>query len=167
MKRFYGLEQIWTIRQIHKGRVLWEETKKNIIPDEGEKALVDTFYRGNSSLYFAAATFYVGLYRGSIGESTVLSTVPNEPSGNGYARTAIERSAVGWPTIEKHETDWRVVSKTITITASGGDIGPVDGSFLCTSLNDTGVLIGAVAMSVSRTIPAGDKIEFTVKAKQK
>jgi hypothetical protein len=167
MKNFHGLEQIWTIKQIHNGEVIWIEEKKNIIPDEGEKALVDTFYRANSALYFASAYFYVGLYKGSINESTILATIPGEPSGNGYARTAVERSEIGWPTIEQHEGDWRVVSKTLTITASGGSIGPVDGAFLCTSLNNTGVLIGAVAMSVSRTIPAGDKIEFTVKAKQK
>lgn len=167
MKQFHGLEQIWTIRQIHNDKILWEETKKNIIVDEAEKAFVDTFYRNNSALYFAAATFYTGLYRGSIGESTILSTVPGEPSGNGYARTAIERSVVGWPTIEQHENDWRVVSKTITITASGGSIGPVDGTFLCTSLDDTGILIGALAFKASRTIPAGDKIEFFVRAKQK
>lgn len=167
MNNYHGLEQIWTSRQIHDGEVLWTETKKNIIVDEGEKALVDTFYRANSALYFATDYFYVGLYRGSVSESTILSTIPNEPSGDGYSRTAIARSVVGWPTIEKHENDWRVVSDTITLTASGGNIGPVNGAFLCTSIDNTGVLIGAVAMTVSRTIPAGDKIEFLVRAKQK
>ena len=167
MKEFHGLEQIWTIRQIRNGRVIWEETKKNIIPDEGEKALVDTFYRNNSSLYFAAALFYVGLYRGSISEDTILSTIPNEPSGNGYGRQPVERSSVGWPTIEKHEDNWRVVSKALTISASGGSIGPINGAFLCTSSDNSGVLVGGVSMTVERTIPAGDKIEFEIKAKQK
>jgi len=167
MKKFHELEQIWTISQIHNGEILWTETKKNIVPNEGEKAFVDTFYRKNADLYFAADTFYVGLYYGSVGESTVLATIPGEPSGNGYSRVAIERSTVGWPTIEEHENDWRVVSKTITITASGGSIGPVNGAFLCTSSDGTGVLIGAVAMKVSRNIPAGDKIEFVIRAKQK
>ena len=167
MKKFHGLEQIWTMSQIRNGRVLWTETKKNIIPDEGEEAFVDTFYRNNAASYFAADTFYVGFYYGSVGESTILTTIPNEPSGNGYARVAVERSNVGWPTKEFHENDWRVVSKTITITASGGDIGPINGAFLCTSSNNTGALIGAVAMKVSRTIPAGDKVEFTIRAKQK
>lgn len=167
MKKFHGLEQIWTVRQIHKGRILWEETKKNIIPNEGEKALVDTFYRKNADLYFAADYFYVGLYKGSVSEDTELAGIPGEPSGNGYSRTAIERSTVGWPTIQKHENDWRVVSKEITITASGGSIGPVTGAFLCTSLTDSGVLIGAVAMKVPRTIPSGDKVEFSIRAKQK
>jgi len=167
MKEFHGLEQIWTIRQIRNGKVIYEETKKNIIPDEGEKALVDTFYRKNDSLYFAADLFCIGLYRGSISEATTIHTIPNEPSGNSYSRQPIERSSVGWPTIEKHEGDWRVVSKTVTITASGGDIGPVSGAFLCTSSDDSGVLLGAVAMTIVRTIPAGDKIEFEIKAKQK
>lgn len=167
MKEFHGLEQIWKIRQIRNGKVIYEEVKKNIIPDEGEKAKVDTFYRNNGSLYFGAAMFYVGLYKGSISESTTIHTIPNEPSGNGYTRQSIERSSVGWPTIEKHEGDWRVVSKTVTITASGGSIGPVSGAFLCTSSDNTGVIIGAVAFSIERTIPAGDKIEFQIRSKQK
>jgi len=162
------IEQTWDIRQIRNGKIIWEmKDHPNMIVNEGEKALVDTFYRANSATYFAAAYFYVGLYKGSMTEGTVLVTIPGEPTGYGYARTAIERSNIGWPTIEFHENDWRVVSKTVTITAAGGSIGPVSGAFLCTSLNNTGTLIGAVAMSVSRTIPTGDKIEFTVKAKQK
>jgi len=167
MKNFHGLEQIWTITQKRNGRILWAETKKNLIVDEGEKALVDTFYRNLAATYFVTADFWVGLYYGSLAETTVLGTIPEISAINGYARVQIERSVVGWPTIEFHENDWRVVSKTITMTASGGNIGPVNGAFLCTSSNNTGVLIGGVAMSMSRTIPAGDDIEFTIKAKQK
>jgi len=167
MRKIYGLEQIWVIRQVRNNIVIFEKEIKNIIPNEGEKAIVDTFYRNNGALYFSTETFYVGLYNGSIGESTILSTVPGEPVGHGYSRQAIERSEVGWPTIELDDNDWRVVSKTVSITAVGGSIGPVTGAFLCTSLDNTGVLTGAVAMSVSRTIPAGDKIEFVIRAKQK
>ena len=170
MKNLFGLEQYWTIRQFHKGKVIWEVVDRpNIIPDEGEKALVDTFYRANDSLYFPVDNFYVGLYSGSVAETTTLVTIGEAPSTGDYSRQLIERSEVGWPTIEKNEGDWRVVSKTITLTASGGDIGPVDGAFLCTSASGstTGVLIGALAMKVTRTIPAGDNIEFTVKAKMK
>ena len=156
-----SLEQIWKVRQYHKGKVVYEETKKNIIVDEGEKAFVDVFYRGNSSLYFAATPlFYVGLYQGSVSEATVLTTIPNEPTTGAYVRQSIARSTAGWPTIEKHENDWRVVSTQVTFTATGGTIGPVSGAFLCTSLDNSGVLMGALSMAFERTIPAGDVIEF-------
>jgi len=164
----YGIEQIWKVRQYHKGKVIYEEEKKNIVVDEGEKAFVDVFYRGNSSVYFAATPlFWVGLYQGSISEATVLTTIPNEPASAGYARQSIARTTLGWPTIEKHENDWRVVSVQISFTAVGGNIGPVSGAFLCTSLDNSGVLIGALSMTFERTIPAGDVIEFEIRAKHK
>ena len=167
MSKFF-IEQYWDIRHIRNGKVIYEELdKQNIVVDSGEKAILDVFYRKKDILYFAGDYFYIGLYNGSISESTILTNVPNEPSGNGYVRTQVERSDVGWPTIEKHEGDWRVVSKEIELTASGGNIGPVSGAFVCTSLDSSGVLIGAVAMAVERTVKPGDKIIFQVRAKQK
>jgi len=60
-----------------------------------------------------------------------------------------------------------VVSKEVTFTASGGDIGPLNGAFLCTSSDATGALIGAVATGVERTIIAGDQAILDLKFKQK
>jgi hypothetical protein len=162
-----NIEHIWIMRHIHNGEVIFEMEKKNIIPDEGEKAFVDTFYRDNGAVYFASPMFWVGLYQGNVSESTTLTTIPNEPSGSGYSRQSIERSAVGWPTIEQHEGDWRVVSQTISFTATGGNIGPVSGAFLATSSDDSGVLMGALSFVFERTIPAGDIIEFEIRSKQK
>lgn len=159
------LEQVWMIRHIRNGAVIYEEKKKNIIVDQGEKAIVDAFYRNRASVYFASAMFYVGLYKGSISEATILATIPNEPVGNGYSRQSIERSGVGWPTIEQDGNgNWRTISKTLEISAVGGDIGPVSGAFLGTSSDNSGVLIGAVSMAVERTILADDKIEFQITA---
>ena len=162
------VEQFWDIKHVRDGVVIYQELdKKNIVVDEGEKAILDVFYRKNDALYFAGDYFYIGLYKGSISESTILTTIPGEPSGNGYSRLQVERSSVGWSTIGKHEGDWRVVSKELELTASGGNIGPVGGAFICTSSDNSGVLIGAVAMAIERTIPAGDKIVFQIRAKQK
>jgi len=49
----------------------------------------------------------------------------------------------------------------------GGDIGPINGAFLCTSSDNSGVLIGAVAIDPERTILAGDTIYFQLKIRQK
>lgn len=162
-------ECLWTITQKRQGRVVWEILDKpNTLVDSGERAIIDTFFRNNAGNYFGMTDFWIGLYNGTVSETTVLATIPSEPSiAYGYTRGKIERSSVGWPTIEKHEGDWRVVSKTLSITASGGDIGPVNGAFLCTSSDNTGTLIGVLSFGVERTIIAGDSFDIVMKAKLK
>jgi len=158
----------WDIKHIRNGKIIWEvKDKSNILVDQGEKAVVDTFFRNNSSIYFASDNFWAGLYKGTISESTTLVTIPNEPSGNGYIRLQIERSTVGFPIIDQYEGHWRVTSKEVSLTAVGGDIGPINGAFLCTSLDNSGILIGAVAIDPERTIIAGDTIYFQLKIRQK
>ena len=162
-------ECLWTVTQRRQGRVIWEIVdKKNTLVDAGEKAIIDTFFRNLGINYFGAINFWVGLYNGTIAETTVMATLPNEPpSTHGYARIEVERSAIGWPTIAKHEGDWRVVSKTLTISASGGEIGPVNGAFVGTSLDNTGTLIGVLSFGVERTIVDGDDVDIAIKAKLK
>ena len=161
----------WNFQHIRNGEVIFEfKDRKNILVDEGEKMAVDVLFRKRDSEYFAGDFFYLGMYKGTVVEATTLATIPNEPAAAfGYSRVAIERSLVGFPTLEQDPSDnnWRVVSKEITYTASGGNIGPVNGAFLGTSSDDTGVLICAVAAGTERTIIAGDqsKISFKFKAK--
>lgn len=162
-------ECLWTITQRRRGKVIWEIVdKKNTLVDSGERAIIDTFFRNNGGNYFGMTDFWVGMYNGTIAETTVLATIPNEPPTTyGYTRGKVERSSIGWPTIEKHEGDWRVVSKTLSMTASGGDIGPVNGAFLCTSSDNTGTLIGVLSFGVERTVIDGDSIDIAMKAKLK
>ncbi len=147
------------------GKVLFTEMRKNILVDSGEKAMVDTFLRGQEATYFPVTDFYMGLYSGSISESTILTTVPGEPSSNGYVRQIVERTTAGWPTLEQDEGDWRAVSKEVTFTSTGGDIGPISGAFLATSLNDLGTLICSVSSSVERTILSGASLSLNMRIK--
>jgi hypothetical protein len=167
-KKHEWYECIWCIRCFDKnGGLVWKEERSNILVDEGEKAVVDTFFRKNDSTYFASDNFWTGLCKGSISEETTLVTVPNEPSGYGYSRLQIERSNVGFPTLDQYEGHWRVTTKEVELTAVGGDIGPINGAFLCTSSDNSGVLIGAVAIDPERTILAGETIYFQLKMRQK
>jgi len=136
---------------------------------EGEKAIVDTFFRNRANVYFGTGVhkLYVGLYHGSISKDTALATIPGEPSGSGYSRQVIDRSVDGFPTLEQNEDlDWQVVSVEISFEAVGGDIGPVDGYFVCTSADNSGTLIGTVPFKTERTIKAGDKAIIQVQAKE-
>ena len=158
----------WTIKHVRDGKVIWQFNHDNLLTYEGAKALVDTIFRDNASTYWVDTNFFVGMYHGSVSKTTVLATVPGEPAGNGYARVECERSIIGFPTIEQDELfDWRVVSKEMTFGAVGGNIGPIDGAFICTSSDNSGALIGAVAFGVQRTIISGDSIIATIKAKIK
>lgn len=158
----------WDISIVRDDEVVWEiKDKKNILTDEGERAIGEVFFRNQGSVYFPSTNFFVGLYKGSISESTTLATIPNEPSGNGYSRLELERSAIGFPTVEQDEGDWRWVSRQLTLTASGGTIGPVNGAFLGTTSDDSGSLIGAVAMDYERTILSGDQVIIVIRAKLK
>jgi hypothetical protein len=133
--------------------------------NDGKKAYLDIIYRDGVANYLGDGYFYVGFYYGTISKSTDLSSIPGEPVGNGYARVQIERSAVGWPTLMQNtDGSWTITSKQLTMTASGGDIGPVNGYFLCTSSDNSGVLLGSTAFGQEITILNGETENFYVKA---
>jgi len=138
-----------------------------MLMNSGEKAIVDTFFRNRANIYFGSGThqFFVGLYRGSVSESTTLATIPGEPSGNGYSRQVINRSAEDWPTLEQNDDlDWMASSVEVYFEAVGGDIGPADGYFVCTSADNLGTLIGTVPFKMERTIKAGDRAIIQVQS---
>lgn len=162
----FNLDTRWTVRHFRQGKLIWEIVdKKNGLVLEGAKCFLETIFRDRASNYFGDTDFFIGMYNGTVSSSTVLATVPGEPSGNGYSRQRIERSVVGWPTLEINEGNWRIVSKEVTLTASGGNIGPVQGAFLGTSEDNTGTLISYLAFGVERTILSGDTITMQIKDK--
>ena len=112
----------WDIRCVRNGQIIWEiKDKKNLMVNEGRKAILDTFFRANDASYFGMTDFYVGLYNGTISATTTLVTVPEITLEHGYdTRLLLERDTTGWPTIELHEARWRVVSKELNLTAVGG-----------------------------------------------
>ena len=164
MDKFHPFyEGIWDIKHIRDDKVIWEEEAHNDLVDEGEQSLLQVYFRGLEE----PTSFYLRLAYDSIRETDTLSNIENEPSGNGYAAETLARSPSGFPVLEKHEGDYRVVSKTCTFTASGGVIGPVNVMFLATSTDATGKLIASISMSISRTLQSGDSLQATIKIKLK
>lgn len=163
MKKHPFYEGFWDIKHIRDGKVLWEEEVHNDLLDEGEQNMLQVYFRDEQ----LPVSFYLRLAYDSIRETDTLSNIENEPSTGGYTAQTLERSTVGFPTLEKHEGDYRVVSKLITFTASGGVIGPVNVMYLATTTDNTGILVASISMSVARTLQSGDFLQVTIKIKLK
>jgi hypothetical protein len=103
----------------------------------------------------APTQFYVRLAYDSVSLTDGLADIQREPSGNGYAAQLVERSSVGFPTIEQVEGEWRVSTKQLTFTASGGNIGPFNVAFLATTSDNTGKLIAVMPFNTERIITDG------------
>lgn len=160
-----GWQGIFEFRCIGSdGTLKWAEARHNALIDEGEQQILDVYLRGAA----APAGFYLGLTSmATLGETTTLATLTNEPAGNGYARQAINRDATadGWPTLALDSGDYQATGKTVTFTASGAGFGPVDKAFMATTSDATGKLVSFTALSQSRTLAAGDTLQVTYRVK--
>ena len=143
------------------GKKLWTEVCHNALVDEGESQFLDVYLRGAT----APSGFYLRLYNDTPVETDGLAALTGEPSGNGYAAIAIERSAVGWPTLALDSGDYQAVSKTVTFQASGGVIGPVTHCVMSTTSDNAGKLVSFAALSQSRTLNDGESLDVTYKVK--
>lgn len=164
MGRHKWYDCIWDFKLVDpNGRVIWRGSMKNALVDQGESNMLDTYFRANNT----PTQFYVRLCNDTIIETDTLSSVQNEPSGNGYAPALLERSVVGFPTLELDAGDYRVVSKEVSWTASGGDIGPVTSAYIATTLDNSGLLIAAVTLPLERTIVSGSTMYANLRIKLK
>jgi hypothetical protein len=164
MTKFHPFfEGLWRIRELDGDNVLSDIVVRNDLLDEGEKNILNTYFRASES----PTQFYLRLAKDSIRESDTLSDIAGEPSGNGYVAKLIERSATGFPVIEIDEGDYRVVSKAVTWIASGGQIGPVNVMYLATTSDNTGKIICAISLETQRTLQDGKSLEVTLMLKLK
>lgn len=122
----------------------------NVVTDGGIEAILKAAFRQED----IGASLYVGLC-GDLPHSkaSTLADLSDELAvANGYARQEIPSSAVGWPVVEKTASGfWRIVSQTLTFTATGGDFSaPFNRAFLCNvASGSAGILL---AMSGERPI---------------
>ena len=125
------IKTIWMVRHFRKGKLIWESRIENSLANEGAEMVLEEFYRQNEGC--APTNFYVRLCNDTLLISDTLTTIQNEPSGNGYSPQTVEASIVGFPTKDiDPDGNWRLTSKTVTFTASGGNIGPITTAFLAT-----------------------------------
>jgi hypothetical protein len=163
MGKYDWFDNIWEIKHIRNGKVIWEDIQRNSLVQEGEESILESFFRNTGG--FTPTEFYVRLCNDNLVITDTLTTIINEPVGNGYEGQLLERSTVGFPTKELDAGAYRLVSKLIEFTAVAGDIGPVTTAFLSTTENNSGKLIAFRALAMTRTILDGDSmtIQFRLK----
>lgn len=163
--KFY--DSWWTLKQIRGGKVIWSMDKKNSLVDEGEESILEDFFRAQAA--YTPAEFYVRLCNDTLAETDNLVTILNDMGAaspvNGYSAQLLERSTTGFPTKELDSGDYRIISKELTFTAAGGNIGPVTTAFLATTSDNTGKLIAFVDLAMTRTILDGDSMVVQMRIK--
>ena len=83
---------IWTVKHIRNGEVIWEDVGRNSLVQQGEEAILETFFRNDGA--FAPAQFYVRLCNYSPLITDTLASITGEPTTNGYAAQLLERSSL-------------------------------------------------------------------------
>jgi len=156
-------DSIWTIQCTRNGKVIWEDEGNNSLVQQGEEQILETYFRAVSA--YTPSEFYVRLCNQTLTSTSTLMSITSEPSGNGYAAALLERSAVGFPTKDIDSGIYRLTSKAMTFTASGGQIGPVTTAFLATTSGNAGSLIAFRTLSLTRTILDTDTMTITIKVK--
>ena len=163
MKPYDYYESLWTIKHIRKNEVIWEDTGFNSLVQQGEEAILETFFRAGAS--YTPSAFYVRLCNDTLLITDTLATVTGEPlSTYGYAPQLLTRDATGFPTKTINgDGNYQLTSQVLTFSATGGAVGPVTSAFLATTSDNTGKLIAFRPLSMTRTILDGDSLTIQFK----
>lgn len=110
----------------------------NRVVDEGEEEFLKMIFQDVTTIA-GGANWYVGLCNQTPAETDTLASISTEPSGaGGYARQALVRSNVGWPTIGVAGGHKYIESATVTFSASGADFSVAfTRFFLCSPASGT------------------------------
>jgi hypothetical protein len=154
----------FTCRRGDYGRRLgledWHEVVHNALLDEGERNVLDVYFRNQN----APGQFYLGLHSGDLAETATLANVV-EPSQAGYARQLIERSTTGWPTLALDTGDYQVESTQESFNAAA-TWTPVNRAFLAsTATGAVGSVILEAALSTTRALVSQDTLQVTLRVK--
>jgi hypothetical protein len=159
MKKHEWYDCMWKVEHIRDGKVIFSQYKHNDLTNSGERSILNAYFRNTE----VPTTFYVRLCRNFIGITDTLASVV-ETSGSGYEAQQVERSAVGFPSIELDGADYRLVSKTISFSATG-TWTPSNYMFLSTSSDNSGVLIASAGLENELNMVNGDIFRITFKLK--
>lgn len=135
-------------------------TEHNVLLDEGERNLLDDYFRGQN----APPAFYAGLHSGSLVDTSTLANII-EPTQLGYARQLMARSTGGFPTLALDAGDYQVESLQVTFVAAA-TWTPVNKMFLASQVS---AVVGAVLLeadlSTVRSLVSQDSLQLQARVK--
>lgn len=158
---------IWKVKHLDcNGNVLWQDTCKNFLTNDGEENILDSYLRAQN----APTEFYIRLVNSTgtaITETDSLGSITTEPITNGYAPQLITRNTSGWPTLALDSGDFKATSSDEDFSASGGSFGPVTWMYLSTTSGDAGKLLAVSSLTTPRTVFDGETLQVSISAKLK
>ena len=154
-KNHPGLSFTADVIQIKDGKEIWHGKNLsawwNGLMDQGESNLLDAYFRGKN----VPTTFYLGLgYHDETppslpAEGSTLADITEE-DGDGYSRIEVERSEIGFPTLQQDvDGDYYVVSKQVTFQNTGTtDWSPINYLFLTDAASgNSGNLLATISLN--------------------
>jgi hypothetical protein len=137
----------------------------NTVVDEGEDAYLKMLFRADATFVAGGGNFYIGLCDQIPVETDNLAAIGTEPGATGgYARLAVTRDAVGWPTIDTVNGRQRIISKQITFTATGADFdAPFSRAFMCNVASGSAGTLFSFSGALSQAITLLDTQSFTMR----
>lgn len=134
------------------GRFIIESQGGLIVPNRvtlaGAEAIARMSMLGDNTIVANPGNFYVGMCNQAVGVLDTLADISTEPdSTGGYARKAVARSNVGWPTVDVVNERVRLVSLLLTFEAETDPYSqPVTRLFITNVASGTdGILFAASA----------------------
>ena len=144
--------------------ILYPEDEKrrlivpNMLNQEGMGALLAMLFQDAQGVIAGGGNFYIGLKDINASPTDTLATITGEPSGNGYARQPVVRSAVGWPVTNLINGSGMITSLVVNFTASGGNWSTVSRLFLCSVASGVGLLFAESASFTPITVTDGQTL---------
>jgi hypothetical protein len=139
-----------------KGKLLWEETIKNIIVTVGLNDILDKYFKGSS--YTAA--WYVGLVDNAGWTAFAAGdTLASHSGWTEFTTYSGTRKALTLGTVSAGSVDNSASKASFTITTGG----TLKGAFVATVTSGTsGTLYGEGAFTATRTVAIDDVLNVTI-----
>lgn len=136
----------------------------NHVTDEGETAFIKMIAQAAVGDVAAGGDWFFGLMEDATGEASTLAGITGEPGATGgYARQAIVRDGVGFPTIGVNNGIAFAETETISFTASGFDFDKaIWRLFMCNVSSGTAGLLFAISspLDAALTVLSGQTQNF-------
>jgi hypothetical protein len=125
----------------------------NALADEGERDMLETFWRAN-----VTPTFYLALVNSTPTDTTTMATLSSEVSGTSYARIQLVRGTSDWGAAALVGGDYQTTSASKVFTAGGTWTSATNLCIVTSSSGTTGSFYAWAALGGTRTLLSADTL---------